>query len=150
MKGHTLEDWAIQVDTSPCFGGVYSERGRAAFMWTKLLHVVDARNPDRAAMEFLDERTPSSLLAQDAWLACAQVIEMFRLLDAFSTLQERALYKKVWMRKLELERGALGMLYDSVDGKLVVAPTSLPGSFRRFAEWCDKVGWGSMRCGTTG
>jgi hypothetical protein len=137
--GHTLEDWAIQVDR-----GVYSERGRAAFVWTKLLHVVDARNPDRAAMEFLDERTPSSRLAQDAWLACAQVIEMFRLLDGGDGLPGE-LYKKVWMRKLELERGALGMLYDSVDGKLVVAPTSLPGSFRRFAEWCDKVGWGSTQ-----
>ena len=120
-------------------------------MWTKLLHVVDARTPDRAALEFLVFSTsappaPSSLLAQDAWLACAQVAEMFRHDDGLPG----ALYKKVWMRKLELERGDLGMLYDSVDGKLVVAPTSLPGSFRRFAEWCDKVGWGSMQCGTIG
>ena len=122
---------------------MYSERGRAAFVWTKLLHVIDARDPDLAAMEFLDERTPSSLLAQDAWLACVQVGEMFRLLEGDGL--PAALAKKVWTRKIELERGALGILYDGVDGKLAVAPTSLPGSFRRFAEWCDKVRWGALR-----
>jgi hypothetical protein len=57
--GNTLGNCAIEIDR-----GAYSERGRAAFVWTKLLHVVDARDPDRAAMEFLDERSPSSLLAQ--------------------------------------------------------------------------------------
>ena len=127
--------------------------------------------------------TPCPL--QDAWLACAQVAEMFRLLDGDGL--PGALYTKVWMRKLELERGALGMLYGpgppgclsalsvflyksvfygafvwarralnsrkrrfparakSMDGKLVVAPTSLPGSFPRFAEWCHKVGWGKTQ-----
>lgn len=132
----TLRHYAIQVDT-----GVYSKRGRVAFLWTKLLHVVDVRDPDTTAV-FLDECSDSSRLAQDAWLACVQFVEMFRHMpDCDKPL---ALVKKVWLRKMELERGALGMLYDSVEGKVVVAPQSLPGTFRRFAEWCDTVGWGVM------
>jgi hypothetical protein len=133
QEHRTLRDCAIQLDR-----GVYTERGRPAFVWTRLLHVVNPDNPGPGAA-FLDEDSDSSRLAQDAWLACVQVFEMFRGRDAerWSTLG-----KKVFMRKMELERGALGLLYDTVEGKVVVAPTGLPGSFRCFAEWCHEVQWG--------
>ena len=51
-------------------------------------------------------------------------------------------------RKLELEGGALGILYDAPPGRYgglpIIAPTSLPGTFRRFAEWCEKAEWGTV------
>jgi hypothetical protein len=67
------------------------------------------------------------------------------------------LFTKLWHRKLELERGALGMLFDvgeaggaggvasECQDDICVVLTSLPGTFRRFAEWCDKVQWAGVR-----
>jgi hypothetical protein len=97
----TLHDYNIQIDET---GGTYGERGRSGFLRTKLLQVVDTRQPtaldslgvaaSSSAEQFLDESSPMAKLAQDAWLACVQVMEMYKLLGDECTLP-LALHKKV-------------------------------------------------------